>query len=154
MKRGQAMIETVLAVLFISILFLSAFQFSQMLTARTVLDHAAARAARSKSVGFNEFMCLKTARSAMIPVSGKRLWPETLLQNTEAYIIPAYLDADTPADARGLLDYEYWDTTDYDFTDSGTRVRAYLRMETEDFTMDGEAELESHAPLYMYDQGR
>ena len=70
------MLETALAVLFITVLFLVVFQVAHMVTTKILLDHAAARAARAKSVGFNEWMCLKSARVAMIPVAGRRLWPE------------------------------------------------------------------------------
>ena len=76
MKRAQAMFETLIAVLVIMLIFTGAFRISRMLAARTVLDYAAARAARAKAVGFNDFMCVKSARAAMIPVAGKRLWQE------------------------------------------------------------------------------
>ena len=47
-RRGQAMLETALAVLFITVLFLVVFQVAHMVTTKILLDHAAARAARAK----------------------------------------------------------------------------------------------------------
>ena len=100
MRRGQAMIETVLAVLFITFVFLGLFQLSQMLTARILLDHAAARAARAKAVGFNAFMCRKAARVATIPIAGRRLWPDDLEGASEVSRVPIPVDAERADRAR------------------------------------------------------
>lgn len=157
MKRGQAMIETVFAVMFLTVLFLTLFELSRMLQSRILLDHAAARAARAKAVGFNEFMCLKSARVAMIPVAGERVWPQADAFGDEVSRVPAYLASESEARARGILEYERWATTRIDVTSGdgvGSTVKADILMETDDFRMDGKAEIESHYPLYMYDQGR
>lgn len=157
MKRGQAMIETVFAVTFLTVLFLMLFQLSHMVQSRIMLDHAAARAARAKAVGFNDFMCLKSARVAMIPVSGERIWPVAEELGDEVSRVPAYLQAETEGRARGILEYERWATTSIDVSSGsgiGSTARADILMRTEDFNMDGQAEVESHFPLYMYDQGR
>ncbi len=156
MKRAQAMIETVFAVVFLTALFLVLMQLSRMLQARIMLDHAAARAARAKAVGFNDFMCLKSARVAMIPVAGERVWPAEG-DWSEAARVPAYLEAENEGRARGILEYEHWRTTSIDVWSGGgigSTARADILMATEDFRMDGKAEVESHYPLYMYDQGR
>lgn len=155
MRRGQAMIETVLAVLFITFVFLFVYKVERMLTARTLLDHAAARSARAKSVGFNDFMCLKSARVAMIPVAGKRLWPEEG-GFTEASRVPIYLSTENEALARGVLEYEWWNTSTVDVGSGGgfgSTVDARIRMETDEFDMEGEASIESHYPFYMFNQG-
>lgn len=156
MRRGQAMIETVLAVLFITFVFLTAYQLSNRLSARILLDHAAARAARAKAVGFNDFMCRKSARVAMIPVAGRRVWPADLDGADEVSRIPVYLATDHEAMARGVLDYERWETTSFDVRSGGgigATADARLRMEADDFIATGEASVESHFPLYMFDQG-
>ncbi len=154
-RRGQAMIETVFAVTFLTVLFLTLLQLSQMLQSRILLDHAAARAARARAVGFNEFMCLKSARVAMIPVAGERLWPA---ENDwdEASRVPIYLSSEDEAHARGILEYERWGSTRIDIVSGngvGSVAEADVLMETDDFRMDGRAEIESHYPLYMFDQG-
>ena len=156
MKRGQAMVETLIAVLAIMMIFFGAYQLSRMVAARTLLDHAAARAARAKAVGFNDFMCEKSARVAMIPVAGARIWPEEDGFN-EASRVPIYLTAEDWTFANGVLDYEYWHTMDFDVR-SGAGVaplaESSVFLSTPDFDMEGRAQMESHFPFYMYDQGR
>lgn len=155
MRRGQAMIETVLAVMFITFIFLFVYKVERMLSARILLDHAAARSARAKAVGFNDFMCLKSARVAMIPVAGRRLWPEEG-GFAEASRVPIYLSTENESLARGILEYEWWNTTSVDVGSGGglgSTVEARIRMETDEFDMDGAAAVESHFPFYMYDQG-
>lgn len=144
------MVESVIAVVFIAFLMTISLVLVRMVTARAMLSHAAARAARAKAVGFNDFMCFKTARAAMIPVSGRRTWPQG--GTDELYRVPLYLESENAAIARAILDYEYWDSTDFDFkTTYGLSpvASASLRMQTDDFTMDGDWEVESHAPYYM-----
>ena len=74
-RSGQAMLETTLAVVFISFVFLTLFKLSSMLTDKILLEHAAMRVARARTVGFNDYMCRKSARVAVIPVAGRRTWP-------------------------------------------------------------------------------
>lgn len=157
MRRGQAMVETLIAVLAIMALFFGAYRVSRMLAARTLLDHAAARAARAKAVGLNDFMCEKSARVAMIPVAGRRLWPAADDPFSEASRVPIYLQAEDWPLANGILEYEYWNTMDFDVaSESGLSpvAEASVFISTPDFDMEGRAEIESHFPFYMYDQGR
>ena len=69
------MVETVLAVLVITFLFLVLFKLAHMLMGKIMLEHAAMRVARARAVGCNGFMCLKAARVAVIPAAGERLTP-------------------------------------------------------------------------------
>lgn len=155
-KRGQSMVETVIALAFIIGLFLTVYQLSRMVATRTLLDHAAARAARAKAVGFNDFMCEKSARVAMIPVAGHRVWPADEAGFSEAARVPIYLTADDWSLANGILDYEYWHTMDFDVgSGSGLNpvAESFMAIRTPDFYMEGRAQVESHFPFYMYDQG-
>ena len=154
------------AVLFITVLFLVVFQVAHMVTTKILLDHAAARAARAKSVGFNEWMCLKSARVAMIPVAGRRLWPEEG-EYDEASLVPIYMTTEHESMARGILEYERWRTMDVDVDSGGgigaevsARVavdvpRFYSRGDEDSDTTEivGESRIESHFPLYMNNQG-
>ena len=165
-RRGQAMLETALAVLFITVLFLVVFQVAHMVTTKILLDHAAARAARAKAVGFNEWMCLKSARVAMIPVAGRRLWPEEG-EYDEASLVPIYMTTEHESMARGILEYERWRPMDVDVNSGGgigsevsARVavdvpRFYSRGDEDSDTTEivGESRIESHFPLYMNNQG-
>ena len=154
MRRAQAMIETVFAVVIVTGILLLALTFSEMLSVRIFLDHAAARAVRSRTVGFNNFMCLKSARAAMIPVSGEKLWPIGTTGD-ETWLIPDYLASENGARARGILEYARWGATSLNLGDGLTTLSAALRMQTEDnWAMDGAAEIEAHAPFYMNYQGR
>lgn len=127
--------------------------------ARIVLDHASARAARARSVGLNEFMCLKSARAAMIPVAGRRLWPldDDDYSGSEISRVPLYLSSRTPAEARGILDYEYWPSTDIKISTRHSLApyaEAELVMNTDEFVMEGSAKIEAHYPLYMNEEVR
>jgi hypothetical protein len=81
-KRGQSLIETCLALAIICLIFFGLFQVSQLAAAREILNHAAARGARAKTVGFNDFMVTKAVRVAAIPVSGKLLEPVYISDDT------------------------------------------------------------------------
>lgn len=167
MRRGQAMVETMLAVVFVTVILFGLLQLSHLLTTKILLDHAAARAARAKSVGFNDFMCLKSARVAMIPVAGKMVWPEEGTFN-EVSRVPIYLSTDNEALARGVLEYERWEAMKVDVSSGGgvgATVDASIQLDVPRFfsygdgnedpiRMEGAAEIESHFPLYMNDQGR
>lgn len=183
MRRGQAMLETVLAVLFITAVFLGLFQLSRAVTAKVLLDHAAARAARAKAVGFNDFMCVKSARVAMIPVAGKRLTPAAatfggadfadygaITAATELSRIPTYLATENEATAEGVLDYRNWHEMGFRVNSEmgeSPVARATLSLPlprlhslsgdreglSRPFEVVGRAEVESHFPFYMFNQG-
>lgn len=160
MKRpGQAMLETVLAVLIISFAFLVLFKLSYMLTGKVLLEHAAMRVARARTVGLNEFMCQKVARVAVIPVSGARLWPEgdELDWAMELKRVPIYLLTADAARANGVLDYEGWHRLGVkpgDGTDARVTLGFSLFGGETTFELDGRAGIERNASLYMMDQGR
>jgi len=72
---GQAMIESLIAIILICLIFFGVMQISQMVAAREILQHAAARGARAKTVGFNQWMVRKAIHVASIPVAGPMLTP-------------------------------------------------------------------------------
>jgi hypothetical protein len=139
-RQRQAMIESCIVIVFLCLLFIGLFQLAHAFVAREVLCHAAARAARARSVGFNRWMVEKTARVAAIPNAGVLIEPAvaggdqtlaTLLATAqpgqlwdlalraapasptaaiELARIPAYLAAYNRARAQALLDYQDWDT--------------------------------------------
>jgi len=143
-RSGQAMIESVLVIILICLCFLAIFQYANLFAAKAVLSHAAARAARSRAVGFNHWMVEKSARVAAIPASGRRLTPpsagvdnaittalsenrvgdiwdlaldsSTRSTGTQMEIgrIPDYMDSINDPTADNLLDYELWDALTVD----------------------------------------
>jgi hypothetical protein len=139
-RDGQSLIETCLAMLVICVVFAGLMQISQIFAAREILQHAAMRGARAKTVGFNQWMVKKVVRVASIPNAGKMLTPQfdntdaslerliatntpgglwmsvlgrnpsSIQYNIEKGRIPNYLASDNEAGSSSILDYEDWDT--------------------------------------------
>ena len=151
-RRGQAMVESLLAVLVITGLFLALFKLSRMLTGKIMLEHAAMRVARARAVGMNEFMCLKVARVAVIPVAGERLKPgkdDERKNMSESALARMYMRTPDSSYADGLLRYKDWDNLSLNPDGSGvTRTE----MKTEWFDLRGEAEVDG-PPIYMNNMG-
>ena len=153
------MIETVLAVLVVSFLFVVLFRLSYMLTGKILLEHAAMRVARARTVGFNDFMCLKSARVAVIPTAGKRLWPtgdDAIDWSMELARIPIYMSTKNEAIARGVLEYDGWNRLSVepgDGTDVKTSLGFSLFGDSDDFRLEGRAGIERNCDLYMQDNG-
>lgn len=150
MRRGQAMVESMMAVIFVTFVLLFSIYIVRLLTSKILMDHAAARAARARAVGFNDFMCQKSARVAMIPVAGKRLLKMSDYQ--ERYRIPHYLESENPAIAHGILDYEWWGNFSLNMlenADLAPYINATTRLNADSFSVGGAAGIESHYPLYM-----
>ena len=150
LRRAQAMLETLISVLFVTFILLVSVQLVQMYNARILLDHAAERAARAKAVGLNDFMCLKSARVAMIPVAGNKTWPQENID--EVARIPIYLSSDHGARARAILDYERWANMNVSVSSEygiSPIAETQINLETDEFSVNGESKVESHYPLYM-----
>ena len=75
-RSGQAMVESLIAITLICLIFFGSMQISQLFAAREILYHAAARGARAKTVGFNQWMVRKAIHVASIPISGAMLTPQ------------------------------------------------------------------------------
>ena len=153
------MVETVLAVLAVSFLFLALFRLSCLLTGKVVLQHAAMRVARARSVGFNDYMCRKSARVAAIPVAGRRIWPEEgeIDAAMEEARIAAYMATENEAVARGVLEYERWGSLGVEPGDgrsSGVSMDFEMFGGDWRFGLSGDAGVESNHLLYMDDAGR
>lgn len=147
-RLGQAAVETMLAVLVVTFVFLALFRLSHMLTGKILVEHAAMRVARARAVGFNDFMCKKAARVAVIPVAGKRLWPEdeSFTYANELGRVRTYLESPDGARARGLLEYEHWNNL---FVDPGDGSRSVVRLGTGWFAVEGKASVEGGSSYYM-----
>ena len=148
LRRGQAAVETVLAVLIVTSVFLVLFRLSHMLTGKILLEHAAMRVARARAVGFNDFMCAKAARVSVIPVAGKRLWPteDSFGDSQEAERVRTYLESPDEARARGLLEYENWKRLGVDPGDGGQSV---VTLKTDWFMLEGKAGVKGSYTYYM-----
>ena len=152
-RKGQAMVETVIAVLIVTSVFLCLFRLSQMLTGKIMLEHAAMRVARARAVGFNDFMCRKVARVAVIPAAGQRLWPsgsDRLDYPMELARISIYMNTPNAGVANGVLEYDGWRTLK---VEPGKGDPARVSMKTDWFDLEGEAGIEDNCLLYLNDQG-
>ena len=145
------MVETVLAVLIITFLFLVLFKLSHMLTGKILLEHAAMRVGRARAVGCNEFQCLKVGRVAVIPVAGERLRPgkddPRSKEIGETALARVYMGTPDSSYADGLLRYEHWDKL---------TVRpgepTHTALKTDWFDLKGEAVVDDF-PVYLENQG-
>lgn len=147
-RSGQTAVETLLAVIAITFIFLFLFRLSHMLTGKILAEHAAMRVARARAVGFNDFMCVKTARVAVIPAAGKRLWPEDddITAGSEINRVRTYLESPDEGRANGLLQYEGWQTLHVDPGDGGQSV---VILKNGWFELEGKAGVEDGYRYYM-----
>ena len=148
--RGQAMIESVLAILIVTSVFLCLFRLANSLTGKILLEHAAMRVARARAVGYNDFMCEKAARVAVIPVAGKRITPDGEGQVEELLFAHKYLLASDGSRARGLLHYDKWDELR---VRPGRGDESTVSLKTGWFELSGRADAGSDWQLYLNEGG-
>ena len=170
-RSGQAMVETIVVMFFLCLIFFAVYEYANILTAHTVLDYAAARAARARTVGFNDFMVTKTVRVATMSVAGKCLTQDNdggeLSTGTLVSRMGSYLESEYEADVRGILDFEFWDYAKLGWScsepggdTSDFKMRVWqdrtLYGSSEDgaggetiHRIEGEAEIEGHYPFYV-----
>ena len=151
-RRGQALLETLLAAVVLTFAFMALFRLSHMLTGKILAEHAAMRVARARTVGLNNFMCVKAARIATISVAGRRLWPlggefDYDIERARSHI---YMATPTPSIARGVLEYEGWGKLG---VMPGDGTRSEVSIENEWFSLEGSASLEHNYDLYMHNAG-
>ena len=117
-RSGQALLETLIAALALLLLLSGLLQLALVSGGREILRHAAARAARARSVGFNDWMAQKAMRVAAIPVSGRMTFPGPGFGDEgggadagdfELARIPGYLAAENHSRAAYELSYEEWE---------------------------------------------
>ena len=66
-RRGQAMVETIIALLFALFAFLAVFQYADNLRTKLLLKYAAFRCARARTVGYNDYKIMKGIREKIRP---------------------------------------------------------------------------------------
>ncbi|MEI6516529.1 MAG: TadE family protein [bacterium] len=172
-RSGQALIESCLVVALICLVFFGVFQLSQLFASQEVLDYAAGRGARARTVGFNDFMVKKTIRVGAIPNAGRLINPGYVGGPSAAYAlesarIPLYLGAEDSGRLRPILDYDAWDTItnapSYSMGDGtlrqGVQQNVPLRFpfhrafyNADSVPLEGEIILDEHYTLYMEDAG-
>ena len=118
-KAGQAMVESAVVLVVLFVAFFLALQYADNLRAKLLAEYAAFRCARARTVGYNDYKLLKTARMAMLSASGKcrTTDDEDRPLSTGALVsrMGLYLGSVNEGQARTVLDCQYWD-------DDATRV--------------------------------
>jgi hypothetical protein len=115
-EKGQAMLETLLSMLFICLLFFGLLQIFHLAVAQMLTDYAGWSATRSAAVGFDEYLIRRSAQVATIGASGKitRTGSSSSSyennQRSQYYFekarIPYYLSGQL------YLEYDHWNTHD------------------------------------------
>lgn len=106
------MVETAFVMLFLALAFFAAFQFADTFRAKLLCEYAAARVARARTVGFNDWMLRKTANLATMSAAGECLTDAPSGGAPSAAFLVSrmadYLDCGYDAQAEKVLDFEYW----------------------------------------------
>lgn len=176
-RRGQALVETTVVLLFLLFAFFAVFQFVDNFRAKLLCEYAAGRCARSATAGFNDFMVEKTARLATMAAAGECLTQtdagRELSASQCAARMGAYLECRDEAACRMELDFDYWrdGRTTVVCTRSGSKIVARVTQRrpqffdwtawlsgtsaaddadgSSDATITGEATIEAHYPDWM-----
>ena len=112
-RSGQAMLESIIAMIVILLLFLALFNLSDQIRAKLLVENAATKCARARTVGYNDFMVRKIARLSTMPAAGKCLTLAdsdggTLSLQSRYYKIDDYLMSEYEAQANAILNFELW----------------------------------------------
>ena len=109
-KAGQAMVETAVVLVVLVIAFFLALQYSDNLRAKLLAEYAAFRCARARTVGYNDYKLLKTARIATISAAGKCLTKgDPLTVGGMVGRMDMYLGSRHEGQAKAVMDFSYWD---------------------------------------------
>ena len=116
-SRGSAIIEAVISMLLICLILFGLLQFFYYAAAQMVTDYAAFRAARSRTVGFNDIRVNMEGRMKAISASGRMRVPFDMTQDEVAnqsntstigqYYYERLAIIDYMENVRPLA-YEYW----------------------------------------------
>ena len=144
------MLESLIVILVTGLLLFGVLQLAIVYTGSEVLHHAAARSARARAVGFNDWMAFKAMRVASIPNSGRMIEPEFIPLDDRSPLgvdptpgsafdrafrsrpraseraqferlrIPFYLAAENHGRADFELNYAEWERGSFQHTESGS----------------------------------
>ena len=163
------MLESIIALFFLVFVFFLVLDYAELLKTRTVLDYAAARGARARAVGFNDFMVTKTVRIATMPVAGECYTAKELGRYPDAgFLISrsgSYLESEYENETKGILDFELWNPCKLSWSAvescNGQQGDVYLTVRQRhpllsgirsccnEVTVEGKAQTESHYCFYL-----
>lgn len=107
---GAAVLESVLVMVVLLLILFGFLQLFQLSMARAFADFAAFRAARSASVGFQDYLVQREARIRSIPASGILVEPQGYRGFDSAADQFAFEKSAIPLFSRGkqYLEYDHW----------------------------------------------
>lgn len=127
------MVESVIALFFVLVIFLFMVDLLQAMKAKILVEYAAAKCARARSVGYNDFMLTKIARLATMPAAGKCKTRDeegvVISRSAATHKMGAYLNSGYEAQADQILDFDFWNSTfvDTKLDSSGIEVTVLQR---------------------------
>ncbi len=163
------MLESIIAMFFLVFVFFLVADYAELLKTRTVMDYAAARAARARAVGFNDFMITKTLRIATMPAAGECITTKGLGISPDASFLisrsGSYLETEHENETQGILDFELWNPAklSWSATESDNGQQGDVNMTVrqrhpllsnipgspDETTIEGKAQTESHYRYYL-----
>lgn len=166
--RGQATIETVMAVLLLCLICFGLLQVARLYTGQMIAHHAAFVMGRSYVVGFNEGIVRRAREVGSIGMSGDIEQPAAYanLSPVQLGSVEPNLIEEFVSSPGYTMWYQYWDRIDSSvpvlgaegLSDFRVRVnnyplempmhRAYTNADSVDF--GSEATLYNHAGFYLY----
>ena len=124
------MVESIIVLLLSLVLFFLLFDFLETSRSKIFVEYAAAKCARGRALGYNDFHITKIARIATMPVSGKCLTTDDdgtrISPHSRIERIGPYLASEYEAQANVVLDFELWreGNTVARVTDNGGEITA------------------------------
>ena len=108
-EKGQAIVESVIAMLLLCLIIFGLLQIFTLTIAQMSAEFSTFYTAKSRAVGFKDYLVHRNARSSIIASSGNITWPDQNSFTTpmeqfgvETFRIPEYNSG------RRWLDYENW----------------------------------------------
>jgi hypothetical protein len=108
-ESGQAIVESVIAMLLLCLILFGLLQMFSLIVAQMSAEFSTFYTAKSKAVGFADYLVQRNARSSIVASSGNITWPEQHSFSTpmeqfgvETFRIPEYNSG------RRWLEYENW----------------------------------------------
>ena len=120
-QSGQALVESCIVIMLLGLIMTGLFQLSQLMAAKEISAHACFRGARAKTVGFNDFMTMKSVLVGAIGNAGNMIFPETrggpaAQMAAERGLIPTFLSSEGYM-LDGILQYEDWENIYFGYDD-------------------------------------
>lgn len=165
---GQATIETVMAVLLLSLIFFAVVQVAYLYIARLVTQHAAFVAGRSYVVGYDDGIVRRAKEIGTIPMAGHITYPDTYTRYSPARLGAIERDFLIEAHVQSngyVMNYEHWplvrlNTPSLELDEVvPVRVNVYAYpvempmrrayMSSDDVYFGSEVRLRNHAAFYL-----